>query len=160
MPMTLNIGLSRKVGEANYGSRGASVHFAVEVEASLLREPNELREKIKYLFSQAKEAVEEELSCGPQEANGKNANGHANNGNGSTGSNGHTSNGNGQNSRNGRGATSAQVRAIHAIASRERVDLTARLGEDFGVSHPEDLSISDASTLIDGLKSNGTGGRR
>ena len=142
MPMTLNIGLSRKVGEANYGSRGASVHFAVEVEASLLREPNELREKIKYLFSQAKEAVEEELSGGSQEANGKNGNGHH------------------QNSRNGRGATSAHVRAIHAIASRERVDLTARLGEDFGVSHPEDLSISDASELIDGLKSNGTGGRR
>ena len=41
MPMTLNVGLSRKVGEANYGSRGASVNFAVELEASLIREPDE-----------------------------------------------------------------------------------------------------------------------
>jgi len=73
MPLKLNVGLSRKVGEANYGSRGATVNFAVEVEGALVREPDQLREKVRYLFRLAKEAVEEELSGGgaQHEANGR-----------------------------------------------------------------------------------------
>ena len=142
MPMTLNVGLSRKVGEANYGSRGATVNFAVELEHSLVREPDQLRDKVRYLFGLAKEAVEEELNSHDRQ------DGH--------GDNGHHDNGS-QRQSNGRPATTSQVRAIHAIANRNRVDLDGRLRDEFGVSKPDDLSIGQASELIDDLKSQTNG---
>ena len=37
MPLKINVGLSRKIGEPNYSSRGGSVHFEAEVEATLVR---------------------------------------------------------------------------------------------------------------------------
>lgn len=145
MPLTMNVGLSRKIGESNYGSRGATVNFAVEVEPTLIREPRELREKLRYLFGLAKEAVEEELNgTRPHGCNGD-------------------ANGNGRQRRsNGRSATESQVRAIQAIADRHRIDLSVKLRDRFGVEQPDDLSISDASQLIDELKSqqNGAGGHR
>jgi hypothetical protein len=155
MPLTLNVGLNRKVGEPNYGSRGASVCFEVEIESGLVREPDELRERIRYLFGLAKEAVEEELNGNSSPStNGHSGNGHRN---------GHDNNGNGsRRPANGRSATASQVRAIHAIASRNRIDLDGHLRDEFGVSKPDDLSIGQASEFIDALKSqsNGTGGRR
>lgn len=36
MPLTLNVGLTKKVGEPNYGSRGASVNVATELDAALV----------------------------------------------------------------------------------------------------------------------------
>ena len=75
--------------------------------------------------------------------------------------NGH-SNGNGSRRSTGRNATQSQVRAIHAIANRQRIDLTAELRNRFDVDRPDDLGISQASELIDSLKAtaNGNGGRR
>ena len=145
MPLTLNVGLQKKVGQPDYGSLGASCHLEVEIEHSLIREPEQLREKIKYLFNQAKQAVEEELNAGAQH----DAIGHGNSGKGSQRS-------------NGRQATASQVRAIHAIADRNRIELTARLRDRFGVEKPDELLIGQASELIDELKnaSNGAGGRR
>ncbi len=156
MPLKLNVGLTKKVGEANYGSRGASVNFDVEIEANLVQEPDQLRDKIRYLFGLAKVAVEEELN-GQQQPN--------NNGQRPPSNNGHHSNGNGNGSHrtpNGRSATASQVRAIHAIATRNGVDLALKLSGEFGVSKPDELSIGQASELIDSLKSqtNGSGGRR
>ena len=145
MPMKLNVGLNRKVGEPNYGSRGASVHFEVELEHTLVRQPDELKEKIKYLFGLAKEAVEEELAvAGPSTSQD------------------HGSNGNGQQHSHGRPATASQCRAIHAIADRNRIDLPSRLRDMFDVSKPDELSLTQASELIDELKAagNGAGGRR
>jgi hypothetical protein len=38
MPMTLNVGLSRKLGLPDYGSLGASCNVTVELDAALLRD--------------------------------------------------------------------------------------------------------------------------
>ena len=42
--LKLNVGLSRKIGEANYGSRGASVNLEVELESGLVTQPEQLQE--------------------------------------------------------------------------------------------------------------------
>ena len=149
MPMTLNVGLSRKVGEANYGSRGASVNLELELEGSLVNDPDRLRQSIRRLFGEAREAVDEELSR-------EGTNGHADQ---ASASNGGQRQGNGHHPRP---ATQAQVKAIHAICRRQRVDLVALLGEKFGCAKPEDLSLQDASSLIDDLNgaTQNSGGRR
>src|SRR5262249_15121498 len=55
-----------------------------------------------------------------------------------------------------RPATAAQVKAIYAVARQQGVNLAELLRERYGVGRPEDLSIRQASQVIDHLK--GTGG--
>ena len=137
--LKINIGHSRKIGEPNYGSRGASVHFEVEVDHGLVEQPQALRQKIRELFVQAQAAVREELH-GPET-----------NGTQRPATNGHQL--------PQRMATSSQVRAIHAIANRQRANLSELL-QELGIGRLEELSISAASDLIDRLKSAaGAGGR-
>ena len=64
----LNAGFSRKVGEANYSSRGASVNLELELESSLVAEPDKMHEKIRALFTLARKAVDEELKNGHADA--------------------------------------------------------------------------------------------
>jgi len=152
MPLKLNCGFSRKVGEPDYGSRGASVNLELELEFGLVNEPDRLQERIRQLFRLAKASVDDELNGNGQQPS-----------NGQQSSNGQQANGNGQRRQtNGRPATQSQVRAIHAIANRQRTDLGSLLRERFGTDQPADLSISEASQLIDELKAstNGAGGRR
>ena len=60
--LKLNIGFNRKIGEANYGSRGASVNLEIEVESGVVREPDKLQAKIGYLFELAKASVDAQLN--------------------------------------------------------------------------------------------------
>lgn len=60
----LNAGFSRKVGEANFGSRGASVNLELELESSAASNPGRMREKIRAMFALARKAVDEELRGG------------------------------------------------------------------------------------------------
>jgi hypothetical protein len=150
--LKLNIGLSRKVGMENYGSRGASVHVEVEVESSLVTSVDKLQDRIRQVFNLVRASLDEELN-GPGRGEPRpstNGNGQqpakAVNGNGQR----QTSGGNG--SAKGRRATTAQLRAVRAIANRVGADLPELLRERFHVSRPDDLSIGDASTLIDQLK--------
>jgi hypothetical protein len=148
MPVQINIGLNKKVGEPNYGSRGASVNLEVELDSGIVDDPDRLRGQIQKLFGLARQSLDAELHSGGN-GNGH-SNGHHVSGNGSNG-NSRTNGG------NVRAATQSQARAIRAIAGRQRVNLDQLLTDRFGVGQPEDLSISDASSLIDELKGQPTG---
>lgn len=143
MPMKLNAGLSRKVGEANYGSRGASVNLELELDSSLIQEPAKLQEKIRHLFVLVRAALQEEL----------NGNGHAQ----PVTDTASQANGTGNGGENvprtpPRLATQSQVKAIFAIAKSGKLDLKRILQDRFKVAKPEDLGIKEASALIDELK--------
>ena len=158
MPLKTNIGVNRKVADNNYGSRGCSVNLEVELDSSLIQEPERLQERIRQVFRLAQQAVDEELS----RQNTANGHAQAGSGNGQPTENGrHNGNGNGHRRAGGRKATASQVRAIHAIASRQGLDLAAALHERYGIDRPEDLAITEASETIDSLKAqaNGAGAR-
>jgi hypothetical protein len=44
------------------------------------------------------------------------------------------------------------VKAIRAIASRHEVDLDGLLHDEYGVTRPEELTLAQASRVIDLLK--------
>src|SRR6476661_6134426 len=64
MPLKLDVGLTRKVTDNNYGSRGASVNIELEVDGSLVADPTRLRERIRELFGLVRTALAEELNGG------------------------------------------------------------------------------------------------
>ena len=60
----LNAGFSRKGGEANYSSRGASVNLELELESAVIESSEKMHDKIRSLFALARKAVDEELRNG------------------------------------------------------------------------------------------------
>ncbi|MBV09486.1 hypothetical protein [Rubinisphaera sp.] len=169
MAVTLSVGLNKKIGQPDYGSLCASCHVEFEIDRTLLDGDLEgFHHKVRSAFAACQQSVEEQLSrqqAGPASmpTNGFHQNGHHTNGNGHSHANGNAhQNGNGSGQTNGRLATASQVRAIHAIANKARIDLPSELNQRFGVSRPDDLTLSQASELIDAIKpqTNGTGGRR
>lgn len=160
--LKLNVGFTKKVGEANYGSRGASVNLDVELESGVIGDADRLKERIHLLFALAKASVEDELNGHSQVANSRNGTtttAAGTNGNGHVNENGHA-NGNGRQRETIRKATASQVRAIHAIVDRQRLDLPALLQQRFGLNAAADLSITEASGLIDEIKGATNGGKR
>ncbi|HEY1601332.1 MAG TPA: hypothetical protein VGG64_17150 [Pirellulales bacterium] len=141
--LKLNVGFNRKTGEANYGSRGASVNLELELDSSLVGDADRLKDRIRQLFMLAKASVDEELA-----------------GNGPAANNGQQQNG--QRRSNARRATASQARALHAIADRQKLNLASLLSGRYSVQNPEELSITEASSLIDELKAsaNGNGAHR
>ena len=146
MPVKLNIGLSRKVGEANFGSRGASVNLEVELDSGIISDQQRFQERVRALYAQARKSINAELDLPSEdpaieqpvsESNGNTA---ARNGNGSP------------SRQEGESATQSQVRAIFAIGRRQGLDPKAVVLERFGLERLEDLSIRQASSLIDDLK--------
>ena len=154
--LKLNAGLSRKIGQPDYGSRGAMVNVEIELPADVLRDPEKLRRQVRGCFETLRAAVDEELGVTPgtnggdtEEARWRptsdvqpNGNGHARNGDGG----GYAANG-----RGGLPCTEKQVRALHAFSRRAGVDLAAELRR-LGVTTAEELSRRQASEAIDRFK--------
>ncbi len=135
MPAKLNIGLSRKVGEANFGSRGASINLEVELDSATLTDVQLLQNRVRSLYAMARLSVEEELI--PSEPNRHSVDPRRSNGNGSA------------RHKEVSNATQSQIRAIFAIARRKRLDANNLARDWFNVDRPDDLSIREASSLID-----------
>lgn len=133
----LNAGFSRKVGEPNYGSRGASVNVELELESGLIGDPDGLMSRIRGLFDIARHSVDAELANEPVPGDERTPT---------------TRRNNGQDQQNTRYATTSQVRAINAIAKRQGIDAIRIADERFRVDDLEELTIREASTLIDELK--------
>jgi len=159
MPMQLTVSRNRKTSE-NYNSQGYGVSLTVELDQSLLTKPQELQDKIAYLYREAEEALDKqarEASGSPtrsSSSSNSNGNGHrseSSNGNGRPHTNGHRNgNGNG-NERNGHGMTTAQRRAIQSIGQRMGVDVIQECRHELG-AELDQLSVKQASRFIDHLK--------
>jgi len=164
MPLSINIGLSRKASK-DYQSSGVSINVTAELDATLLTKPDELQQQIAGLYSEAEAALERQAEKltpvqQPNRTNGSsngNGTGHRYNGrtNGNNGGyvNGRNTNGNGNGARRGGNApaTTSQRRAIDAIAARVNADPQVEAREIIG-TELDDLSLRQASDLIDHLK--------
>jgi hypothetical protein len=133
MPMSINVGLSRKASK-DYQSTGVSINVTAELDSALLGKPDDLQRQISDLYSQAQQALDHQAGGGAnkpiQEPNG-NAGGNRNG--------------------NGTKMTASQRRAIEAIADRlgfnPRSEARRIIGAEF-----ETLTVRQASELIDHLK--------
>ena len=151
MPMTLSVGLSKKIGLPDYGSLGASCSVQVELDASLLRDDLDgFHTQVRKAYTACRQAVQDELSrhqagevipeasagcTGPQNQNG--------NGNGN-------SNGNGSHT-----ASQKQLDYINQLARQIRglgVRRVETLAQTMFRKPLAGLSTLDASGLIDMLK--------
>jgi len=144
MPLSINVGLSRKASK-DYQSSGTSINISAELDQSLLERPDELQQKISDLYHQAETALERRSAgTAPEPAATSRAN---------TAKRGR--NGNGQHPP----ATKAQRRAIDAIAKRLGLDAQAECRDELRLDLDE-LSIKEASRVIDHLKAlQGAGSR-
>ncbi len=159
MPLTVNVGLSRKSSE-NYQSQGLSINITAELDQSLLADPPRLQDEIDRIYAQAEDALERQSKPAPQPPSPRSHfanNGHAN-GNGraqrpnvqQAGSHRVSDNG----ARYGgavRAATESQMGALRSLAKRLSRDLDTVANESFGIDSTQ-LDLQQASSLIDQLK--------
>jgi hypothetical protein len=137
MPLSINVGLSRKASK-DYQSTGVSINVTAELDQALLARPDQLQKQIGDLYAQAHHALDGQMNqlSGPNRPASR-----------------PTSRNNGANG-NGRYSapmTASQRRAILAIATRWEFDPDQESRERFGTDF-DHLSISEASKLIDHLK--------
>ena len=155
MALKLSVGVSRKVGQPDYGSVGASCQLELEVDAGLLeRDLDGFHARVRDAYVAAHRAVHDELArlhapARPSEA--PPAPPASSETNGRRNGDGEADRTSAGRSRPRRPATDNQVRAIRSIAARQHADLDGLL-RDHGVGRPEDLSLRQASELIDVLK--------
>ena len=150
MTLKLSVGLSKKIGKPGFSSLGATCNVELDLNASLVNSGNavEFRRQVRQAFDQCRHAVDEELARDSDQIGGQ---GHRN---------GHSVHQNANDrkmaSSNGqyvsRVATPNQIRAIRAIANKRHLDLVAELTRRFNVDSPDELSIRQASEMIDAIK--------
>jgi hypothetical protein len=154
MPLKLNVGLSKKIGQPNYGSLGASCHVEIELDQSLIfSDLDGFHERVRNTFVACRQAVQDELSrCGSDGAATGDMSAVARD----HGSANRISSDNGAHCNgNGLRASQKQVDYARQLAGQIRGLGIRRLETLANRLHHRplaDLSSLEASTLIDALK--------
>ena len=176
MPLTLNVGIARKLGQSDFGSFGAHCNLSVELDPALLSgDADALQRHVRHAYAACSRAVNDELARqtgGEVPVPAANSNGaaatrtqaakaHTASGNGQApAQNG--SNGNGTNGGNGHHGPSQKqlgyinqlARSIRGLGVRRLEQVTAKMyGKPLA-----GLSSLEASGLIDTLKAVKEGG--
>ena len=155
MPLRLNVGVSKKLGLPEYSSVGATCNLEIELDAGLLDDLGRFHQRVHDAYVACHQAVNDELAR-LQGSTATPVSGPVNGRNGSQShANGSQARSNAVAGRPSKRATPNQVQAILTISRRQCTDLAGLLRDDFGVGRPEDLSLAEASTLIDTLKAAG-----
>jgi hypothetical protein len=173
MPLTLNVGISKKRGLPDYGSVGAICDVTFELDASLLTQDLDgFQRQVHHAYVACAQAVNDELARHkpnrPARGNGRGGSSHRpSRGEGSSGQgNGHGAavdskdNANGNANGGGQRASESQYRYVSRLA--RGIDglcgqgLETLVGRMFG-KPLADLSSLDASRLIDELRAHREG---
>ena len=157
MPLKLNIGLSKKIGQPDYGSLGANCNVEVELEASLLR--NDLdgfHRQVRTAFIACSQAVNDELARQTEQrvvASGASTHNRLANSNGNDGHDQNNGSGNGSANGTSYRASDKQLNYARRLASQipNLGQLELLVDQMFGKAL-NDLTGFEASSLIDQLK--------
>jgi hypothetical protein len=166
MPLKLNVGVSKKLGLPEYSSIGANCNIELEVDSMLIHtDLDGLHLQIRGAFIVAQQAVNDELArlqsqSAPSRISPETTASVQGQRDGSEGpadvakgrTNGVPARNGGASRRTGKPATSSQVRAIITIARKQHADLEGLLRDEYSVARPEDLTLAQASQMIDMLK--------
>jgi hypothetical protein len=151
MTLKLLVGLRRNIGEARGDVCGASVTVETEVDSALVAEPAKLKDQLRPLFVLVRTLLTEEL------VGGKAARPAACQEPAAPAPAAQLPHPGGQAPRGGgaRPATPAQLKALHALARRQGFNLLELVRGRCQVACPDDLTLREASALIDSLKPSG-----
>jgi hypothetical protein len=139
----ITAGCGRKApGPEEYSSRSFNASMEVEVPDALAGDRDGLKKHMAGMFDTLKQAVDDHIEAARNGSNGDHQERRPR-------EEGRPSNGNGNGARK---ATRAQVRAIHAITRRIGGQVADLVREKFSMSNPEELTIGQASDLIESLK--------
>ena len=147
----LNVGASRKVSDNHYGSKGGNVNIELELDSSLALDSQKLRDHIRKLFDLANASLEEELQANNEpssveDSHQQQRNDDSFNGNGA----GHS-----VSVVPVRYATEKQIICIQGLARKHGIPVPELL-KQAGVRVFNDMSVRQASAMIESLKAGGT----
>jgi len=146
MAMKISVGLQKKVGQPNFGSLGASCHVEFEIDPSLVESNLDgFHNKVNGAFLACRQAVNAQLrqqesvraveaATAPQKQLPERQPDRR------------------PEPQRGGTVTPNQLKAIYGLARRHRIDPQKLVHDRFDRYVPEDLTIREASELLDELK--------
>jgi hypothetical protein len=142
MAMKINVGLQKKVGQPNYGSLGASCQIEFEMDSTILESNMDgFHDRVNGAFLACRQAVNLQLRQQQSERAVEST----------TSIQKQLPERRPESQRSGT-VTPNQLKAIYGMARRQRIDPQKLVHERFDRYVPEDLTIREASDLLDELK--------